>query len=368
LWKAEIPGRGNSSPIVSHGRIFLTTSLSEDDNKVRKSALSLDLDSGELLWETAVGIVDKSKRHPKNTPAAPTPVTDGETVFVHFGDLLAALDRDGEMLWKIEIDPQYREFSHYGAASSPVLSEGGVVVFQDRETEDAKPGWIAAFNQDTGVEIWRQTWTDTCCSYVTPLVRRRGEREEVIVVMAGSVRALDALSGEEVWRRQFGLSQPVASAVTGESHLVVFSGAHGHRRGAAFELSSLVPDNDTYGALWQTTKMIPQTSSPVLVNGLVFTVTDQGVMNCINVLDGRRHWKERLPEGTYMSSLMAAGDKVFAVSSTGHTAVVRARKAFKLLSVKPLADGRNASPAVAGDSLLIRTKSALYRIGRRGAP
>jgi outer membrane protein assembly factor BamB len=368
LWKAEIPGRGNSSPIVSHGRIFLTTSLSEDDNKVRKSALSLDLDSGELLWETAVGIVDKSKRHPKNTPAAPTPVTDGETVFVHFGDLLAALDRDGEMLWKVEIDPQYREFSHYGAASSPVLTEGAVVVFQDRETEDAKPGWIAAFNQDTGVEIWRQIWTDTCCSYVTPLVRRRGEREEVIVVMAGSVRALDALSGEEVWRRQFGLSQPVASAVTDESHLVVFSGAHGHRRGAAFELSSLVPDNDTYGALWQTTKMIPQTSSPVLVNGLVFTVTDQGVMNCINVLDGRRHWKERLPEGTYMSSLMAAGDKVFAVSSTGHTAVVRARKAFKLLSVNPLADGSNASPAVAGDSLLIRTKSALYRIGRRGAP
>ena len=135
LWKTEIPGIGNSSPIVSHGRIFLTTSYFAGKRKTaRKTAMALDLDSGELLWETEIHNGYRGKRHHLNTFAAPTPVTDGAQIYVHFGDVLAALSPDGEILWKNLVDPQYAEFAHYGAASSPVLTDQAVIVAQDLGT------------------------------------------------------------------------------------------------------------------------------------------------------------------------------------------------------------------------------------------
>lgn len=362
LWKTRIRGKGNSSPIVSHGRVFLTTSTLEGKKKIRKWVLGLDLATGELLWETLVETAPKNKRHHVNTWAAPTPVTDGDRVFVHFGDVLAALDRDGEILWQVAIDPQYVEYSHYGAASSPILLAGAVLVFQDRETVDDKPGWMAAYDRETGDEIWRTTWVDTCCSYVTPLVLRRGERDEIILLMAGSVRGFDAQSGEEIWREPFDTDQPVASAVMEGNLLAVFSGAHTHRHGAVFELSGQGTQG-TAKLLWDTTRMIPQTASPILLNGLLFTVTEQGVLVCTDVRTGERYWKKRLPTGVYRASLIAGDGKIFAVSSTGNTAVVAAREKFELIANNPLGKGSNASPAAAENSLLIRAESALYRIG-----
>jgi len=362
LWRTRIPGKGNSSPIVSHGRVFLTTSTLKGKTLIRKSVLGLDLATGELLWETLVETAPKNKRHYINTWAAPTPVTDGSSVFVHFGDVLAALDRDGQILWKVGIDPQYVEYSHYGAASSPVLLEGAVLVFQDRETVDEKLGWMAAFDRRAGNELWRTTWEDTCCSYVTPLVLRRGERDEIILLMAGSVRGFDPQSGAELWRQPFDTDQPVASAVAEGDLLVVFSGAHTQRHGAVFELSGQGAES-TATLLWDTTRMIPQAASPILLDGLLFTVTEQGIVVCTDVLTGKRHWKKRLPTGVYRSSLIAGDGKIFAVSSTGSTAVIAADKKFELISNNVLAEGGNASPAVARNSVLIRTESALYRIG-----
>jgi len=362
LWKTRIRGMGNSSPIVSHGRVFLTTSTREGKRNIQKWVLGLDLATGELLWETLLETAPKNKRHYANTWAAPTPVTDGSSVFVHFGDVLASLDREGEVLWMVTVDPQYFEYSHYGAASSPILIEGAVLVFQDRETVDDKPGWLAAFDRETGEEVWRTTWVDTCCSYVTPLLRRIGDQDEIILLMAGSVRGFDPQTGEELWRQPFDTDQPVASAVTEGDLLAVFSGAHTQRHGAVFELSG----QGTEGIatlVWETTRMIPETASPVLQDGLLFTVTSQGIIVCMDVRTGERHWKKRLPTGTYRASLIAGDGKIFAVSSTGNTAVVAAEDNFKLIANNSLGHGSNASPAAAGNSLLIRAESALYRIG-----
>jgi len=365
LWKATIPGKGNSSPIVGHGRVFLTTSTPKGNSEVNKWALGVDLATGEILWKTLVEATPKSKRHFVNTWAAPTPVTDGDTVFVHFGDVLAALDRDGQILWKVAIDPRFVEYSHWGAGSSPVLLEDAVLVFQDRETVEDKPGWMAAYDRDTGSELWRTTWEDTCCSYVTPLVRRRGQRDEIVVLMAGSVRGFDSQSGEELWRQAFETDQPVASAVTEARLLAVYSGAHTRRLGAVFELSG-EGERTSATLLWDTTRMIPQTSSPILLNGLLFTVTEQGILVCSDALTGKRHWKKRLPGGTYRSSLIAGDGKIYAVSTTGNTAVVAADREFRLISNNSLTRGGDASPAVAEDSILIRTTSELYRIAGPG--
>jgi len=361
LWKTQIPGTGNSSPIVSHGRVFLTTSYLFGKRQARKSAIALDLDSGELLWETEIHSGYRGKRHHLNTFAAPTPVTDGRQVYVHFGDVLAALDREGQILWKNPIDPQYVEFAHYGAASSPVLTDRVVIVAQDREEVREKPGWLAAFDRQTGKEMWRTTWEDSCCSYTTPLVRRRGDREEVIFVMAGSVRAFDALTGEVLWRRGHLMDQPVASPVTEGDLLTVFSGAHTNKYGAMLRLSGSGKETRVE-LLWDTKRMIPQTASPLLLDGRLYTLTEQGVMACFNALSGKQLWKKRLPQGSYRSSLIAGDGKIYAVSGTGHTIVIAATEKFEMLSNNPLAEGGNASPAIVGDTILIRTESSLYRI------
>ena len=359
-WKVTIPGRGNSSPIVSHGRVFLTTAALSG-KEVERSALALDFATGELLWQTQVGTVAKGKRHRFNTWAAPTPVTDGRYVFAYFGDILVSLDRDGKILWTTKIDDQYAKYSHYGSASSPVLTEKAVIVAHDRETTDKPYAWLAAFDKKTGDELWKVEWDSGCCSYTTPLIRHRGAHEEVIFTQSGSVTSYDALTGETLWSHPLKINQPVASAVSDGDILAVFSGAHHVRFGAVLKLTGEGKNTQTE-ELWQTNRMVPQTASPVALNGKLYTLVELGHMVCYDLLTGKRIWQQRLPAaGGYRSSLTAGDNKVYAQASSGMMVVVGGGKKYRQLAANILAEGGNSSPALAERSLLIRTASTLYR-------
>jgi len=365
-WKVTIPGEGNSSPIVSHGRIFLSTATTSE-TEVERRVIALDFATGEQLWQTPIGLAAKSKRHRYNTYAAPTPVTDGRHIFAHFGDLLACLDREGQILWTKELDEQYAEFAHYGSASSPVLTEKAVIIAHDRETQKKPQGWLGAFDKKTGEELWKVEWADKCCSYTTPLVRRRGASEEVIFTESGAVSSYDAVTGEKLWTHLLQFNQPVASAVTDGEFLAVFSGAHNVRFGAVLKLAGEGKDTQTE-ELWQTNQMIPQTASPVLYDGKLYTVVDLGHMVCYDVPTGTRLWRRRLPEaGGYRSSLVAGDGKIYTLTSSGMTVVLAAGHEFQQLATNPLAEGGNSSPAIAGRSILIRTKTTLYRFDGEGA-
>lgn len=364
-WKVAIPGTGNSSPIVSHGRVFLTTAT-DAGQQVERWVVALDLDTGAQLWQTSIGPTGKSKRHRYNTYAAPTPATDGRLIFAHFGDRLACLDIDGQILWTKELDEQYAEYAHYGSASSPVLTATAVIVAHDRETTEKPNGWLGAFDKRSGDELWKVEWTDTCCSYTTPLVRRRGASEEVIFTGAGAVTSYDAVTGEQLWSHNLQINQPVASAVTDGDFLAVFSGAHNVRFGAVLKLVGEGKETQTE-ELWQTNQMIPQTASPVLYDGKLFTVVELGHMVCYDLLTGTRLWRRRLPKaGAYRSSLVAGDGKIYALTSSGITVVIAAEHEFQQLATNPLAEGGNASPALADSSILIRTATTLYRFRGEG--
>lgn len=178
-WEAPLPGRGNSSPIVSGDRVFLTYSYPVDPARPKgdhwRAVAAFDLATGEQLWATPVFSAKAEKTHQLNHLASATPVSDGENVWVYFGSVLACLEPDGAVVWQKVVDPKYVKYSRYGAASSPVLAGNAVIVVQDREyggTEDV--GWMASFDKTTGNELWRNEWVDTCCSYSTPLVTERG--------------------------------------------------------------------------------------------------------------------------------------------------------------------------------------------------
>ncbi len=372
-WRAVVDGSGNSSPIVSGGRIFLTTAYREPGDKWARSrkgqdlqrvVLAYDLASGEKLWETALYQGWRGKLHWTNTHAAPTPVTDGEHVFASFDGHLAALDFDGNVIWQREIDPAYLEHAHYGASSSPVLAGDALILLQDREEGDSpEPGWIAAFDKANGEEIWRDEWTHTCCSYNTPLVVERAGRLEVWNQSALEVNGYDARTGEKLWSGQHPSSQTVPSLVRlGD----LFSTPGGmHTKSIEMFRLSQTDASDTPERLWTSRRGVPEISSPVLYRDRIFSVTKTGTLVVRDALTGEIVGKRRLPHGAYRPSLVAGDGKVYASNEEGLTVVIDADgDPPGVLSRNRLPGASGASLAIADGSILLRAHNLLYRIDK----
>jgi outer membrane protein assembly factor BamB len=376
-WRAVVDGAGNSSPIVSGGRIFLTTVYRQPGDRWARSkkgpdlqrvVLAYDLASGEKLWETAVYQGRGGRIHWTNTHATPTPVTDGELVFASFDGYLAALDHDGNVIWKREIDPAYLEHSHYGASSSPVLAGDAVILLQDGEVgENPDPGWIAAFDKATGDEIWRDEWTHTCCSYNTPLVVKRAGRLEVWNQSALEVNGYDARTGEKLWRGEHPSSQTVPSLVRLGDLFSTPGGMH-TKSIEMFRLSE-TDASATPERLWTSRRYVPEISSPVLYRDRIFSVTKTGTLVVRDALTGEVVGRRRLPHGAYRPSLVAGDGKVYASNEEGLTVVIDADgDPPGVLSRNRLPGGSGASLAIADGSILLRARNLLYRIDKEPPP
>jgi len=370
-WRTPLPGHGNSSPVVRNGRVFLTAAEKAPSGQPgaggsRRLVLALDLESGAILWKTPLHTAPAEKIHRLNTLAAPTPVADEDSVYAYFGSVLARLDHDGRILWKKTVEPSYAEHTHYGTTSSPVLTADAVVVAQDREMGDAaEPGWLAAFDRETGERLWRTEWSDTCCSYSTPLVVRRGGHEEIVLALSGQVVGYAADSGEELWSHGYIINQLVSSPVLQDGLLVIAGGAHNVRNNVVQRLSGVGRDT-TLETLWENIRLAPETSSPLLYRDLLFTVADKGVLVCRNPETGEILWKTRLPQRRNRPSPVAGDGKIYVHSSNGTTAVVAAEPEFRLLAHNDLGEpSSNASPALVPGRLLIRTADHLVCIDGR---
>ena len=371
-WKATLSGVGNSTPVASAGQVYLTYAFRDEaagepaGPKAQRwrAVQAFDLESGEELWSTRIVKAPSEKKHRLNTLAAPSPVLEGDSVFVYFGSVLARLDRQGTVIWQKEIDPTYAKFTRYGAASSPVLTQKAVIIFQDQEyarTEDI--GWLAAFDRETGEQLWRQEWKNSCCGYSTPLVVDRGSGEEVIVGHTVRVTSYDAGTGEILWNHDYPMRQVVSSPMLDGDLLGVSGGAH-NIRGTVFLRLAGSGAETSKEVLWEDTRFAPHTSSPVLYRGLMFAVTDPGIMSCFDAETGELKWKDRLPLARNRASLVAGDGKIYVSSTLGRIFVVAADgTGFRLLSDNGLEEpGSNASPAVAGGCLLVRTHAYLYCI------
>ena len=375
-WRASIPGNGNSSPIVSRGRVFLTTTYgSPSDNwseagrrrQPHRVVLAYDLASGEKLWETIIFQGPVGKIHWSNGHATPTPATDGELLFVSFDGRLAALDFEGNIVWDHDVDPDYYEHSHYGASSSPVLADDAVILLQDRELGgSADPGWIAAFAKQTGELIWRDEWTHTCCSYSTPLVVERAGRLEIWNQTALEIQAYDARDGERLWRADISSSQTVPSLVYSGDLLSAPGGMHTQ----ATEMFRLSEEDGTAVPipLWSSTRGVPEISSPVLYRGRLFSVSKNGVLFVRDALTGEVEERRRLPHGEYRPSIVAGDGKVYVQSEEGLTVVLDAESESPEVLSRNRLGGSGASLAIADGSLIVRTKSDLVRIDRMASP
>jgi outer membrane protein assembly factor BamB len=368
-WKVRVPGMSNSSPIVSGGRVFVTTAWGKRKHKsfggnepLNRVVMAFDLATGDRLWERVVfERTAQERRHHLNTPAAVTPTADGERIYVYFGMGLAALDYEGNLLWEQEVDPNYIERARYGVVSAPIVVGDAVIVVRDdewggEEIEDIS--WLAAYDRETGRELWRSENDETCCSYSTPVVRRTSRGPEVIFPSTPFTAAYDPSSGERLWTVEHESRQVVPTLLVADDLLIQAGSVH-HRSIDVWRLTSEGAATTTEH-LWNSSRASPKIPSPLLINGNLVILTDNGILAAYDPATGERQWQERLAGGDYRASLVAADGKIFATSTTCQISVVSPEG--RTLALNQLEGSCEATPAIADGAILVRTAKLLYCI------
>ncbi|MDX1501611.1 MAG: PQQ-binding-like beta-propeller repeat protein [Thermoanaerobaculia bacterium] len=330
-----------------------------------RAVVAVDLASGELLWQRAAFAAPPEQKYARASYANPTPATDGERVFAYFGAGLAAFDRGGGALWTRRF-PDYARYSRYGAASSPVVAGDAVIVVQESEAyQGGPPGWIQAFDAGSGETLWKISPEDARDSYGTPLVVEVGGRSLLLTASWEFLAAYDLADGKRLWRVGYPMMQMVASMARRDDLVAVSGGAHGDRKLLVLRLAG--DPTRPPQVLWESTSAVARVPSPLFAGGLLFTLTDGGVLTAYGETDGRRVWRRRL-EGDYFASLLAGDGKLYAVNTEGAVSVVAVGPSAELLAVNRLDEPVHATPAVAGGCLLIRTAERLYCFAADGPP
>jgi outer membrane protein assembly factor BamB len=415
-WAQEIPGRGWSSPIVTGGRVFVTTVTTEGKSKppqigteysneyvaeLQKQGLSmkeiiervtardielphevqlhyilycLNLKSGKVEWQKEFFVGrPPGGRHRKNSFTSESPVTDGKFVYVYVGNMgLWAFDLKGNLSWKtpLEANPIYLDF---GTGSSPALAGNLLVIVNDNE----KQQYIAAFDKKTGKQVWR-TNRDLGgrgqpvqrSGWSTPFIWQHALRTEIVAVGPGEVVSYD-LTGKELWRMSGMAATPIPMPFAYEGLLYV-DGGRGKplfavRPGAKGDISLAKDQTSNEYIVWSQARGGTYLPSPVAYEGAVYTLTETGILNRFDAKTGKQTYKTRIdPAATaFTTSPWAYNGKLFCLSEEGQTFVISTGEQFQLLHVNALDDFAQASPALVGDRLLIRTEHKLYSI-RRG--
>jgi outer membrane protein assembly factor BamB len=388
-WVANVPGWGWSSPIVWGGRVFVTSVVSEENNVrpskglylgegVREPAKGIhrwlvwcfDLNTGKQLWkQEAYAGQPRVPRHPKSTYASETPTTDGQRLYVLFGDLgLFCYDLNGQPMWSQTIEPK-KTFFDYGAASSPVVHDGQVIVVYD----NLEGSWIAAFDARTGGQRWR-TPRDETHSWATPFVWKNEVRTEIVVSGKKRNRSY-SLDGKLLWEfngRMSNLVIPspfaahglcyIASGYVGDAHRPTFA----VRPGASGDITP--KDGEDFAqnpyVQWYQGRSAPYNPSQLVYGDYLYTLYDMGFLTCHDARTGKQiYGKQRFsPSGSFTSSPWAYKGYLFCLSEDGLTYVVQAGPKFGILARNELGELCLASPAIVQDKLLIRTASKLYCI------
>ncbi len=357
-WKQPIPGGGWSSPIVWRGRIFLTTAVApEGGGNVALRALCLDERSGKVIWETEIFTVVAVAGHKKNSQASPTPLTDGTRLYVHFGQYgTAALDLSGKVLWR-QTSLKYPPV--HGNGGSPALS-GDALVFS---CDGASDPFVAALNKATGELLWKTPRDQTVgkkFSFSTPLIITNAGRAQIISPGSGAVMAYDPANGKELWRARYGEGYSVVPRPVFGHGLLYLSSGFDRPVTHAIRPDGIGDVTDTHIA-WKISKGAPNTPSMLLAGNELYFLSDAGVMTCANAKTGETHWQERLEGGVSASPVLADG-KIYSVNEEGVTTVLKPGKTFRVLARNDLQERALASPAVVDGALLIRTAKHLWRI------
>jgi outer membrane protein assembly factor BamB len=358
-WKAELPGEGNSTPIVWGDKVFV--SCASDKGRLR-SLLCFSKQTGEQLWAKSVHYPKAELTHDTNPFCSSSPVTDGERVIVWHGSAgIYCYDLDGREQWKKDLG----QFEHiWGNASSPVIYKDLVIL-------NAGPGlrtFLLAMKKDTGEEVWRRDVEDATSqkvdefrgSWSTPVLYQEKGRDLMALSMPKHLIAFDPLTGETVWQST-GLSLlAYTSPLVSDEAIIAMSGYHGPA--IAVRPGGMGDVTETH-RLWQQENKNPQrVGSGVLVDGHVYIFNEDGIAWCLSAVTGERKWEKRLG-GRSWSSMSCVDGRIYAMNMDGTTFVLEVNpNACKVLAENHLDEMVRSSHAFSDGRIFIRTYRHLWCI------
>ena len=386
-WRTPIPGLAHSSPIAWGDRVFVTTAISSrkdatfkpglygegtasEDVTVQKwNVIALDRGTGRVVWErTAYEGVPKEKRHIKATYANATPATDGRYVVAFFGSQgVYAYDMDGRLKWRRDLGrlnagaydlPEYE----WGTASSPIIWKDLVILQADQQ----QGSFVTALRLEDGTTAWK-TARDEFPSWATPAVSPGGE---LVTNSPKFIRGYDPRTGNELWRLGRSSNITAPTPVFEDGLIVVGSGRRPNaplfvlEHGARGDIT--LPEGATGGGpvRWTREGAGPYMPTPIVYGGLVYVLKNQGILTAWDLRTGEKKYEERLPGvvSGFSASPVAADGKLYLASEDGDVHVVRAGPKLEVIAVNAMDEPLMATPAIAGDLLLLRGEKTLFAV------
>jgi outer membrane protein assembly factor BamB len=370
-WKAPVPGRGWSSPVLSGGRVYLTTAVADAGGPVSLRALCFDAANGKGVWDVEVFRPDAASARPmheKNSPASPTPVVTGDRLYAHFGHMgTAALDLSGKVLWR-QTSLKYPPV-HGNGGSPSLISERDkqLLVFN---CDGGKDPFMAALDAQTGDVRWKSPRSVTSrapFSFSTPLAIEEGGRTQIVSAASGFVGGYDPADGRELWRVLYGQGYSVVPRPAFAHGILYVSSGFDAAVLYAIRPQGAKGDVTRSHVAWTIRKGAPNTPSPLVAGDELYLVADNGIATCADAHSGKVHWTERLPGGKFSASPVFADGRVYFQNEEGDGFVVKAGKKYELLAENELGERSLASYAVADGALFIRTDKHLWKIAAEGA-
>jgi outer membrane protein assembly factor BamB len=366
-WKLPLPAWSGSTPIVWGDRIFL--------NVAENGSLFLwavDRNKGEPLWKRHLS--DGDHRERKQNMSTPSPVTDGQNVWVMTGTgILKGFDFSGKELWMRDIQKEYGRFGlNWGYGSSPMLYEDSVYVqvLHGMKTDD--PSYILRISKATGRTIWRVerptiAQRESPDSYTTPAVVRHGKALELVITGGDAVTGHDLNTGKELWRADAlnptnDLAYRIVASPVVHGELIIAPS----RERPMLAMRPGGRGNVASSHVMWSFENGPDVPTPVTDGTYVYVVNDRGIMWCLDAKTGKEvYGRQRLRPSTYSGSFVLADGKLYITNEDGLTSVVRSGPKFELLAENDLNDYTLSSPAVSDGQIFIRTASALWAVGER---
>ncbi|HZO57060.1 MAG TPA: PQQ-binding-like beta-propeller repeat protein [Bryobacteraceae bacterium] len=414
-WSSEIPGRGWSSPVVVGNRVFVTTAVTDGPSKkpqlgtdfsndyaaeLKKQGLSdadimarvkerdmemphevllhyylycLDLRSGKVQWrrEYHAGRPPVG-RHRKNSFTSETPVTDGKRLYVYAGNLgLYAYDLNGKLIWKTPLEA-YPIYLDFGTGGSAALHENLLIIVNDNE----KQQFIAAFDKRTGKEVWRALrdlkeagGPPRQSGWSTPYIWKNSLRTEIVTNGPGTYVSYD-LNGKELWRMRGVSVLPIPMPFAYDGLLYVNGGAGRRlfavREGAVGDITLEAGRASNKYVAWSQERAGTYLPTQVAYDGALYVLSEKGIMARYEAKTGKLSYKARIDAeaGAFTSSPWAYNGLVFCISEEGKTYVLKAGEKFELMRVNELGEMAQATPAIVGERLLVRTEGRLWAVRR----
>ncbi len=353
-WQADLPGRGPASPIVVKDKVIITAS--DGPKQEQLYVLAFDANSGKQLWRRQFWATGRTYCHPESANAAPSPASDGERIFAFYSSNdLICLDLAGNLLWYRGLAHDYPKAGNdVGMASSPVVVGDTVVV----QVENQGDSFAAGMDTKTGVERWRIARSPTA-NWSSPTSVKTKDEGELILLQDGSkLTAVSPKSGEAKWSFDLPCSETTSTTVVGEKLYVPANGV------TALDVEQ---GSGTPKLLWDSNKIGTSGSSPVVHNGLVYSVNRAGVLSCANAESGEVVQQLRLKGPVWATPVIADGH-LYLISFEGLAHIVKlattADGKATLVGTAEFGEKIQGTPAVANNAMFVRSDKHLWKIAQ----